>query len=57
MLQKREIMLAVGIVDDPLDPVDPWQLAKESMEHFEQLLVAERVVYVEYLEDEWGEPI
>jgi len=60
MTQKHEIIIAICIEDDHINPIDADQLANDLSKELENnhgLLSARKLLYVENLEEEWGEPV
>ena len=56
MRQKREIIISVGVADDIENETDCDRLAADIHGYLREILGEEKLLFVEYCDDEWGEP-
>ena len=57
MKQKHEILIAIGIADDVDNPRDIDLFCSHLSAYAGKLLGEEDLLYLENLEEEWGEPV
>lgn len=50
-------MIEVGIAEEVNNPTDEEQFVKDLQEHIIDILGDDKFIYLEYIDDEYGEPV
>ena len=57
MKQKREIIIVIAVAEDVNNERDAERLCKDLEKDVKEYIGEEDLLYIEYLDDEWGEMV